>query len=594
MHTAQTKSCKACKSDFIIEPDDFGFYEKMQVPPPTFCSQCRLIRRLAWRNERSLHRRTCSRCNKSMISIFAPDTDMNIVCSPCWWSDAWSGEDYATTFDPAVPFLVQLKNLLRRVPVMNVYSIYTSLVNSEYVNMCSDSKNCYLTTYSDRNEDCSYGSFLVDSKNSLDTLMIKKCEFCYEVVNCQNCYRAFYSVDCESCANIAFSVDCIGCSDCFGCVGLRNKKYCLFNEQLTKEEYEKRLKEYFPMTSSMRESVQKRVAELASRFPKRFMHGRQNQEVSGEYIFNSKNTTESYVALGAENSKRCAFVENVKDSQDCTNYFMNSELMYDAIQSGGPGLKVAFCWWVIGGNTEVQYSMFTLGSTNMFGCVGMKKKQYCILNKQYSKEEYEKLRSVIIEQMNQLPYVDHLGNEHRYGEFFPMELSPFGYNETTAQEFFPLTKTEDQKRGLPWKELSKKEYAVTIKPSDLPQSIGQVDEEITKEVIGCRHDGSCEHGCTKAFRIIPSELGFYKQFDLPVPQLCPNCRHYERLALRNGLNFATRQCDCAGAVSGNGSYQNRTQHRHENAPCKEVFSTSYSADGNHIVYCEECYQQEVA
>ena len=46
--------CQNCKNDFTIESDDFSFYEKMKVPPPTFCPLCRAQRRLAWRNERKL------------------------------------------------------------------------------------------------------------------------------------------------------------------------------------------------------------------------------------------------------------------------------------------------------------------------------------------------------------------------------------------------------------------------------------------------------------------------------------------------------------------------------------------------------------
>ena len=33
----ETKNCQKLQKDSIIEPDDFGFYEKMKVPPPTWC-----------------------------------------------------------------------------------------------------------------------------------------------------------------------------------------------------------------------------------------------------------------------------------------------------------------------------------------------------------------------------------------------------------------------------------------------------------------------------------------------------------------------------------------------------------------------------
>ena len=35
----ETKTCQNCKAQFIIEPDDFTFYEKINVPPPTWWNQ---------------------------------------------------------------------------------------------------------------------------------------------------------------------------------------------------------------------------------------------------------------------------------------------------------------------------------------------------------------------------------------------------------------------------------------------------------------------------------------------------------------------------------------------------------------------------
>ncbi len=68
-------------------------------------------------------------------------------------------------------------------------------------------------------------------------------------------------------------------------------------------------------------------------------------------------------------------------------------------------------------------------SSNCFLCVNLENKKYCILNKQYSKEEYEVLVPQIIE---------HMQKTGEWGEFFPVCLSPFGYNETVAQEHFKL------------------------------------------------------------------------------------------------------------------------------------------------------------
>jgi len=84
-----TKNCQNCKQEFVIESDDFLFYEKIKVPPPTFCPECRLKRRLMWRNERTLYKRVCDLCGINLLSVFHQDSIYTIYCSSCWWSDKW-------------------------------------------------------------------------------------------------------------------------------------------------------------------------------------------------------------------------------------------------------------------------------------------------------------------------------------------------------------------------------------------------------------------------------------------------------------------------------------------------------------------------
>jgi len=186
----------------------------------------------------------------------------------------------------------------------------------------------------------------------------------------------------------------------------------------------------------------------------------------------------------------------------------------------------------------------------------------------------------IIKHMNDMPYIDSKGRVYKYGEFFPSELSPFAYNETIAQEYYPLTKEEALKQGYKWKDKEERNYNIDIYNKDIPDDINDTDESIINKVIECAHSTSsgqahkdCNHQCTEAFKIIPEEYQFYKRMNLPLPRLCPNCRHYERLAQRNPLKLWHRSCMKPG--------------------CTNEFETSYSPDRPEIIYCEKCYQQEV-
>ena len=115
---SQTKTCQNCKKDFVIEPDDFGFYEKIQVPPPTFCSECRKQRRATWRNNTSLYNRTCDLCKKNVISIYSKESGIVIYCQKCWWGDGWDPLSYGVDYNFSKTFFEQLKELSLKVPHM--------------------------------------------------------------------------------------------------------------------------------------------------------------------------------------------------------------------------------------------------------------------------------------------------------------------------------------------------------------------------------------------------------------------------------------------------------------------------------------------
>jgi len=67
------------------------------------------------------------------------------------------------------------------------------------------------------------------------------------------------------------------------------------------------------------------------------------------------------------------------------------------------------------------------GCKNCFGCVGLRKKEYCILNKQFTRQEYEEFLPSII---------SHMTSTQEWGEFFPIEKSIFPYEDTLAAEYF--------------------------------------------------------------------------------------------------------------------------------------------------------------
>ncbi len=580
---SEIRNCQNCKNDFQIEPDDFGFYEKIQVPPPTFCPECRLVRRLAWRNETGLHNRTCDFCKIKIISIYSEDVNKIVYCDKCWWSDNWDGMEYSLDIDFHRPFLEQFFELFYKTPVPNLFAFGTTMINSKYCNMANDMKNCYLLHDGTFDENVSYGSGVFHSKDSMDVTMVRKSELSYEIVTCINCYKTLYSQNCEDCIEVYFSYNLRGCNNCFGCVNLNKKSYYIWNIPYTKEEYEEKIKSFNLDSYESVLSYKKQAKEFWQKFPKKYYFGVQNSNITGDYMENSKNAKECFGVANVEDSKFCSFVSNgpVKTTYDFTHYGDNIELINECMQSGDGIYNIICSWGVWSNSKNVRYCITSPGVSDVFGCVGLKKKQYCILNKQYTKEEYEELLPKIIKHMNDMPYVDKKGRVYKYGEFFPIEFSPFGYNETTAQEYFPLNEKDAEELGFHWQKPDQRNYQITKDYKDIPDSINEITEEILNEVIACEHGGNCEENCMTAFKILPEDLKFYKRINIPIPRLCSNCRRYQRLKQRNPLKLWHRQCMC------------NKKHTHHTNRCEIEFQTSYAPDRPEIVYCEKCYQQEV-
>ncbi len=132
-----TKNCQNCKKDFVIESEDFDFYKKISVPPPTWCPECRLIRRLASREDRPLYKDKCDKCHKETINIYSHDIPVVVYCSSCWWKDDWDTIEYGRDYDFSKPFFQQFYELQKIVPRET-----TSQKNSTNCEYCNGNIRC--------------------------------------------------------------------------------------------------------------------------------------------------------------------------------------------------------------------------------------------------------------------------------------------------------------------------------------------------------------------------------------------------------------------------------------------------------------------
>lgn len=591
MMTGETKVCQNCKKEFSIEPEDFLFYEKIKVPPPTWCPECRMIRRFSFQNLRKLFRRKDAASGKEIFSGIPPQAPLQVYSYNYWWGDAWDPMKYGRDYDFSRPFFAQFSELMQSVPFPAKDAI--NLVESDYSNNSEGLKNTYLCFDCGDVENSAYVIGGEVAKESFDLYSIRHGELCYESYMIDEAFRVFFSVNCEECTDIWFSRNLYGCSNCFGCVNLRGKSQYIFNKPVSKEEYLKFILEFQSGSFQAISEKRNKALKFWKTFPMRFTLAMRVVNSTGEHIGSSRNLKCCYSIHESENLSYCQFGWSpLTDSYDSTSVGLGASLLYETANAGLEGShNIKFSWNCWPAVFDMDYCIQCHSSSNLFGCVGLQKKSYCIFNKQYSKEDYFALREKIIKHINEMPYIDKRGRVYSYGEFFPPAFSPFAYNETTANDFFPLSRDGAEKQGYVWRDSDTKEYEITIDAQNLPDHINDVDDSVLKEIIKC-------FSCGKAYRIIPMELEFYRKIHLPLPRLCPECRFSERFKFVNPPKWWHGHCMCNGATSDKRQgtsyeYTNTSEHFHGRNHCPNEFETSYAPERPEIVYCETCYQNEV-
>lgn len=585
----ETRVCQNCQASFLIDASDFTFYKKMKVPSPTFCPDCRLQRRLAFDNSFRLYKRTCDLCGKEVVSRYSPDKKYRVYCPLCWWSDRWDAMDYGRDYDFSRPFFEQFRELWHEAPLLGLSVDLQTALESPYTNNTGHLKECYMLFVADYNERSLYGYYVGRSHDCVDSIFVQSCEHSYDLFHAFKVYRGIAIEYSYSCTDSAFLWQCGNCHNCFGSVNLRNKQYYIFNKPYTREEYLAKIKEYDLGSYKNYIRIKDEVRQHRLKYPVKTFHHDFSIETTGLFVYSSRNCKDCFEINGGENCKYTSFIitPTVKDSYDYTFWGDNAEMVYEGVVVGEKVRNVQFGDETGIGLYDAYYTKLCTASSNLFGCVSVRTKSYCILNKQYAKEEYEKLVPKIIAQMSEVPYRDARGRVYRYGEFFPTELAPFAYNETLAQQYYPLKKEDALAQRYAWKEEEISHHAVTIRARDLPDHIRDADDAILKENIGCA-------SCGKAYRLIPQELAFYRKMNVPVPRYCFYCRLQEKMRDQpHPMRLWKRRCQCAGQKSKNGTYENTVLHNHGADHCINEFATSYAPNRPEIIYCEQCYQAEV-
>ena len=281
-------------------------------------------------------------------------------------------------------------------PALNNYSVE----NCNFGDYLYRSKNIYLSYFLTNAQDCYYSDYLVNCRDCVDCSYVENSELCYECVNSSGIYNGSFLCDCHQCSDCDFCFDCLNCKDCFGCFGLRHQQFRIFNQPYSETEYRKKVAELKKYPIKKISSILQPEFNKHPRLYARQLKGGEN--CFGDYLYFSKNCYQCFNIRNAEDS---AYISEIMAADSVTvncmdcNFATNLNNCYECFNShtctnGNFLMHCTKC-------SDVDYCILCTNCQNCFGCIGLSHKQYCILNRQFTREEYLAGLQIIVNDLKQ-------------------------------------------------------------------------------------------------------------------------------------------------------------------------------------------------
>lgn len=523
--------------------------EKFTYPTPKTDSTIRMIKRMMFRNERLLYSSKSIISGKNIPTIYHPSTWIKSIT----WEE-WENIDtveYWQKYNFNNRFLDQFKEIFYKVPKLWLLNINNE--NGIYDNFSSWNKNTFLNADIMNSDNVSYSTTIKNVTNWYDLLQVNNSNYVYNCIcsnNLNKCINLQYSSNCYDCG---FSIRCKNCNNCWFCYNLENKSNYLFNKKVRIEDIKeiKKNMQTYNWFIKLENIFKNKILQKTIRPDTRIIN---SENTIWSTVLNSKNAFICFDSYNIENCRYCLVWEYNNNCMDTTIFNRNSNYVYQAVC--GWFLKKSHNCITWRESSNMFFCDFCIWCEYMIWCSGMKNKKYCILNKQYTKDEWLKLAPKIINQTKK---------EWLRWEFFPSEISPFPYNDTVVMDYFPVQKVIDLKWNLLqpenkewfwivkvlepnkfisdafinfwWKDnmiikrrtknqdINISNNLEIIKSEKLPQNINEINDSICSKIILCSTTW-------RPYRITKLELNFYRNMQITLPRIHQDLRHKKRILIR--------------------------------------------------------------
>jgi len=548
-------TCELSGKKWDMSEEEIGWYKKLNVPPSKLHPRTRWYATSGFFVENQWWWNKHAETGEPVLTGVHPATGLRVLPDEEWFDKDFSekGTDYQTD----QPFFDQFRKLQLAVPTnatRNFQKVENSIamgsgkcVNSYFV-CASEAKNSFFTLTS------------IELEGTCMAVWSDSATDCFMLSDSSEVHSSKFVIDSYQVLNSQFVCLCKDVADCFFVTNQSHKRFMWKDEQLTEEEYKKRLAEIdFSCRSKMEELAKEFYDYLNTKavWPERTVIN--SPDCTGEYLIDCNNLKHSFGCVKSYDSFWVSHIYNQSNNDAfCSGLAWGCDYCYQSSDLGKCS-KIKFGNHLVS-CLEMEYCTNCYNCEFCFGCVGLNHKKYHIFNKEYSEEEYwtrvDELKCAMLER-------------GEYGDFFPLEFAP-GYYKQGGPTLYMMAEPEELEAmgALQFDPESEGAVGIDLDKATDPIASSEVPDCFPEDANEWVGKPILDESINRRYSFIQPEIDYYKKHQLPLPTTHFTRRVQNLSWLMNAAKFEQRECGkCNKSI--------------------EVAMNKTFPD--RIVYCMDCY-----
>ncbi|MFH1404715.1 MAG: hypothetical protein ABIH21_01295 [Patescibacteria group bacterium] len=496
------RTCRFTGKKWFMSQEEISWYKKFNVPPSTIEPITRLNYLNAYNTGLAFFWKPNVKTGKPILSAVHPDSPIQVLPDTEWMSEEvlLKGKE----LDTETSIMDQLWQLTITTPFNACRN--TNAQNSVAVGCLTGTTDSYIACASSVTR-CYYAYAVGWSEDCVDIVNSMNSQRSYCISGSHNIADSQFIFESQACNNCSFLFDCWNCEYCFGATNKRNKKYLWFNEQLSEQDWKERYSKIDFSDHVVANEYLEQFYDLWNKdgiwYP---FYGFGNDDSEGERVLNCTRCHECFWYANSTDCYQSRFSANSENNMSCCGSgWENSDYMCTGATKG---VNNRFCLASVN-MTNCEYCVNCFDCEFCFACNGLKKKRYCILNKQFGEKQYWE----IIDQLK-----CKMLDDKEYGEYFPGKFCPCGFQFSMGELYFGYSQDDlkmfgalefDPKRG---QLLSPKGSEKSISSEQIPDKLDEINPDL---FVGVPiYDKKIDRN----YSVIKAEFEIYKNKRWPFPK----------------------------------------------------------------------------